>query len=62
MDTPKLVTSRAWSTLMPQERRRRELGATKVKEHLSKVPFYAGQAEKGGDEYWAAFYDSGVKR
>ena len=61
MDTQRLVTSKAWSVLKPEERRRRELGATRLRQRLGGVPFYAAQGKKGGDEYWAAFYDSGVK-
>lgn len=57
----KLVTTEAWATLPPEERRRRELGATRLREQYSSDPFYAKRGEQDGNEYWARFYDSRVK-
>jgi predicted secreted protein len=46
--------------LSPEERERRELGAKRLKERLSGVPYYAKCAEEDGDDYWRAFYASRV--
>lgn len=54
------VTSDSWRSLPFEERRRRELGATRLKEGLSSIPWYQKKTEKEGDEFWARFYDSGV--
>jgi len=56
-ETP-VVTSSAWQGLTPEERQQRELGATRLKERLSRLPFYAKASELHGDEYWAQFYES----
>jgi len=53
-----VVTSPAWNVLSPAERRQRELGATRLKEQLSRLPFYAKASEVHGDEYWAQFYEN----
>ncbi len=44
-----------------EEKNRRRLGAQRLKERLSRVPFYAKAAEKDGEGYWESFYASRVK-
>ena len=56
----KLVTSDSWSLLPKEERERRELAATRLKERLSSIPWYKRAEELDGDEFWASFYDSRV--
>lgn len=56
-----LVTSDAWSSLPPEERFRRERRATYWRESLKHIPWYQRKTEREGDEFWARFYDSGVK-
>lgn len=56
----RLVTSDSWNSLPPEERARREQGATRLKESLSSIPWYQQKTETEGDEFWAAFYDSRV--
>jgi hypothetical protein len=41
--------------LSPEEVERRRLGTLRLKERLSKVPFYAESA-KGDPDYWEKFY------
>jgi len=53
-----VVTSTSWAILSPAERCQRELGATRLKERLSPLPFYAKASEVHGDEYWAQFYEN----
>lgn len=55
-----LVTSPAWDSLPPEERRRREQGATRLRDRLSQNPWYAEQARISGYEFWASLYDSRV--
>jgi hypothetical protein len=46
----------------PKEQERRRLGAQRLKERLSRVPFYAKKARKYADEdkYWEGFYASRI--
>jgi len=50
----------AVSPLSQAELDRRTQGAQRLKERLSRVPFYAKQA-KGDPDYWQKFYASRVK-
>ena len=56
----KLVTSDSWSLLPKEERERRELAATRLRDRLISIPWYKEKDQRSGDEFWASFYDSRV--
>lgn len=55
-------TTPSQNSLTPSELERRRLGAQRLKERFSSIPFYAKAAERDGPGYWEKFYASGVNR
>jgi len=47
-------------SLSAREKERRRLGALRLQEQFSTIPFYARAAERDGPGYWTKFYDSRV--